>query len=418
MTHAYWVHNGESKHRFDLPAGWTVAHHVMPDLRRPSLAVPSLVERALAAPIGSPRLADLVRRESKVALLVDDGARSTPVSQILPLLLQELLDGGARNQNIDIVVARGTHPVMPSEAVVERVGAAVYQQLRVSQHDCRAEDLVPVGRLATGDRVKINRAVAQADVTIGVGSILPHHLNGFGGGPKIIFPGVADYDAVRAHHLHYTLQPACTMGRLEANPAYADSCRIAEMARLTFLVNCVYNALAEVVEVVAGQFQAAHLEGARLSKANYGFRLEAPADVTITSAYPYREAPQTVKPIIPAALLATKPGGSVIAVAASRDRFSQSMLEAFDKVYSGQWDPQEADFFSPALVYVPACVARNAITMVSQDLDEKSVNRLGFRHAASLEEAIDHERKQRPRATVNIFPAGGLVLPLADDAAS
>jgi hypothetical protein len=88
------------------------------------------------------------------------------------------------------------------------------------------------------------------------------------------------------------------------------------------------------------------------------------------------------------------------------------MLAAFDQVYAGNWNHKEAEFFSPALVYIPACVARNTITMASADLDAESVARLGFRHATCLEEAIERERRLRPKATVNILPAGGLALPL------
>jgi nickel-dependent lactate racemase len=164
--------------------------------------------------------------------------------------------------------------------------------------------------------------------------------------------------------------------------------------------------------MVAGHFQKAHLAGVERSKEGYAFRLDEPADVTITSAYPYVEAAQTVKPIIPASLLATKPGGSVIVVAASRDELPEPMLAAFDTVYSRHSRHEEASFFSPALIYVPLCAARNSITMVSRDLDERSVTRLGFQYATSLEEAIEQQSRTRPQATVNIFPIGGLVLPL------
>jgi len=53
--------------------------------------------------------------------------------------------------------------------------------------------------------------------------------------------------------------------------------------------------------------------------------------------------------------------------------------------------------------------------MVSRDLDERSITRLGFRYAGSLEETIERESKVRPQATVNIFPIGGLVLPLTKE---
>ena len=411
----YYVCYGEEKYPFEIPSGWTILQNAVFEETEISLNIPEMVEKALAAPISSPRLCEIVHEDSKVALIVDDWARSTPVSQIVPTLLEELQSGGAKSENVDIVVALGTHQAMPQEALVERVGEAVFQQYRVSQHDCQAEDLVPIGCLSTGGEVKINPVVARADVKIGMGSIVPHPMNGFGGGAKIIMPGISNFEAVKEHHLHFTPQPGCYIGNLETNPSYQETCRVAETAQLTFIVNCVYNSRAEVVGVVAGHFLKAHLAGVERSKENYAFRLDEPADVTITSAYPYVEAPQTVKPIIPASLLATKPGGTVIIVVASRDELPEPMLAAFDAVYSKHPEHEEPGFFSPALVYVPLCAARNSITMVSRDLDERSITRLGFQYASSLEEAIERESRVRPQATVNIFPIGGLVLPLTKE---
>ncbi|NIO68834.1 MAG: nickel-dependent lactate racemase [Anaerolineae bacterium] len=427
----YYVYYGEEKYPFEIPSGWTVLQNAVSEEAEISLTIPEMVEKALAAPISSPRLSEIVHEDSKVALIVDDWARSTPVSQILPTLLEELQSGGAKSENIDIVVALGTHRAMPQEALAERLGEAVFQQYRVSQHDCQAEDLVPIGRLSTGGEVKINPIVAQADVKIGVGSIVPHPMNGFGGGAKIIMPGVANYEAVKEHHLHFTPQPGCYIGNLESNPFYQEVCRVAEMAQLTFIVNCVYNSREEVVDVVAGHFQKAHLAGIERSKENYAFRLDEPADVTITSAYPYVEAAQTIKPIVPASLLATKPGGSVIIVVTCRDEMPEPLLAALDAVYSrhpehtgrlavetfksSQLFVEGAIDFNCAIFYALVCAARSSVTMVSRDLDERSITRLGFRYASSLEEAIERESRMRPQATVNIFPIGGTVLPLTKE---
>lgn len=425
---SYYVYYGEDKYPFELPSGWTVLKNAASEEAEISLTIPEMVEKALAAPIASPRLSEIVRKDSKVAVIVDDWARSTPVGQILPTVLEELQGGGAKGENVDIVVALGTHRAMPQEALAERLGETVFQQYRVTQHNCQAEDLVPVGRLSTGGEVRINPVVARADVKIGIGSIVPHPMNGFGGGAKIIMPGVANYEAVKEHHLHFTPQPGCYIGNLENNPFYHEVCRVAEMARLTFIVNCAYNSREEVVDVVAGHFREAHLTGIEKGKANYAFRLDEPADVTITSAYPYVEAAQTIKPIVPASLLATKPGGSVIIVVTCRDEMPEPLLAALDAVYSrrpehtgrlavdtfksSQLFVEGAIDFNCAIFYALVCAARSSVTMVSQDLDEGTITRLGFRYAGSLEEAIEQERRVRPRATANIFPIGGLVLPL------
>jgi hypothetical protein len=49
--------------------------------------------------------------------------------------------------------------------------------------------------------------------------------------------------------------------------------------------------------------------------------------------------------------------------------------------------------------------------MVSRDLDERSITRLGFHYASSLEEAIEQENRVKPQATVNIFPKAGWFCP-------
>jgi nickel-dependent lactate racemase len=185
------------------------------------------------------------------------------------------------------------------------------------------------------------------------------------------------------------------------------------------------------VDVVAGHFQKAHLAGIERSKENYAFHLDESADVIITSAYPYVEAAQTIKPIVPASLLATKPGGSVIIVVTCRDEMPEPLLAALDAVYarhlehegrlavdafkSSQLFMEGAIDFNCAIFYALICAARSSVTMVSRDLDEKSITRLGFRYASSLEEAIEYEGRMRPRATVNIFPIGGAVLPLTKE---
>jgi nickel-dependent lactate racemase len=156
----YYVYYGEEKYPFEIPAGWKVIQNRdlsgLGDLTGLALTIPEMVKRALVAPLSSPRLSEIVCEDSKVALIVDDWTRSTPVSQILPVVLEELHSGGVKRENVDIVVALGTHQPMPQEALAERVGEAVFQEYRVSQHDCRAEDLVSIGRLSTGGEVKIN----------------------------------------------------------------------------------------------------------------------------------------------------------------------------------------------------------------------------------------------------------------------
>ena len=106
-------------------------------------------------------------------------------------------------------------------------------------HDCHATDLMPVGRLKTGREVKINRKVHEATFRIGIGSIFPHPMNGFGGGGKILFPGVSDFDSIREHHLKYTFHEGTGLGKTKGNIFYEQVCAIARSAKLDYIINSV-----------------------------------------------------------------------------------------------------------------------------------------------------------------------------------
>ena len=428
MQNDYFLYYGEKKQTFTLPSKWTVLEHTRFTEDVPVTPVGDLVISALAAPVGSFKLYEMVKKDAEVAILVDDPARATPVDRMLPPILNELLEAGINRKNITIVVALGTHRFASKKDLEAKVGKAVLQKYRVVQHDCHAKNLVPIGKLLTGGEVAINPFVAAAQIKIGIGSIFPHPMNGFGGGAKILFPGVADFESISEHHFHYTPEPGCILGHTEENPFHHEVCRMAKAAGLNFIVNGIFDARERVVAVVAGHFEKAHLEGIKKSKENYAFYMKEPADVTLVSADPYQEGPQIIKPIIPASLMTTKPGGAVIVLARCPDGMPEPMLRAFDNIFAQRPEhggrfavnafksakpmAEGAIDFNCAIFFALVCASRTRITVVSEDMDERSVNRLGFRYAPTLSAAIHAEMEHRPRASANIFPLGGLLLPL------
>src|SRR5260370_28800796 len=73
-----------------LPPAWPPADVVRPDLEGVLTDYPAALASALDAPAGCGRIEDLVRAGSKVALVVDDPSRWTPVREALPLILERL----------------------------------------------------------------------------------------------------------------------------------------------------------------------------------------------------------------------------------------------------------------------------------------------------------------------------------------
>ena len=279
MEKAYFLYRGEEKIPFTIPRGWKVIKQTRFKEEVPATPVGELTGRALTTPIGSPPLREMANEKTTVAILVDDPARATPAAAMLPPILSELHDAGVPVENITIVLALGTHRPASKIELEIKLGKQVLDGYRVIQHDCHGDHLVPVCRLHTGARVAIDPFVAKAHLKIGVGSIFPHPMNGFGGGAKILFPGVGNFEAIKEHHFHHTPEPGCLLGNIKDNPFHDEVCRIAEEAGLNFIVNCLFDARERVNEVVAGHFKQAHLAGIEKSKKEYAFSMEEPADL-------------------------------------------------------------------------------------------------------------------------------------------
>ena len=151
------------------------------------------------------------------------------------------------------MVAIGTHDAMKKEALETRLGGDVLSRYKVVQHNARQSDLVPVQIPEDGRVVKVNPAVARADLRVGISSILPHPMAGYGGGPKIVMPGVCDFEFIRDHHMKHVSHPRSKAGVTKGNPFHEDCMRVARAIKLDFSINCVYDQKGQVVRIIGGK---------------------------------------------------------------------------------------------------------------------------------------------------------------------
>jgi nickel-dependent lactate racemase len=418
------------KRQFDLPPAWEIICQTAPRKAPASRkSVEELVTRSLENPIASGKIRDLAKPSSKVAILVDDDTRPTPVKDVLPFVLEELSDCNVPRENIDIVVAVGTHPPLERKRLEKRLGEEILKGYRVTNHDSWAPDLVSIGRVRDIE-VRINPIVAQADLKIGIGTNMPHPFAGFGGGPKIAMPGICGYDTIREHHTSIVKEPGSCLGRIDGNPAYDFICQASELIGLSYVIDCVVDAQGQALEVVSGHPIEAHEAGVEVCREIYGVRIGKEADVTIASAYPHEEGPQLIKPILPS-VMTTKKGGILILVASCEGGLPEPFLGMFDLVRSqNPEDPMQTVLyhmrarkafvpnspmdFNCAIQTAFACLEHIKVILVSENVTQTQAARVGFKHAPDLETAMDMACEVRPEAKVNIFAAGGIVLPLTE----
>ena len=82
---------------------------VWPDLSDPLVDYPRALEQALDSPVGTAKLEQHLGPGAKVAIVVDDPSRWTPVREALPIVLQRLHAAGIERETITISVGVGRH---------------------------------------------------------------------------------------------------------------------------------------------------------------------------------------------------------------------------------------------------------------------------------------------------------------------
>ncbi len=285
--------------------------------------IPAAVKAALAAPIGTPPLREVVRSGDKVAITVSDITRAwVQFDTFLPVLLDELNDCGVPDENITIIVALGAHRRNTGEELAVLCGEKVCHRVRMLQHDAHdKENLVYVGTTSRGVETHINKTIMAADKVILTGGIAFHLMAGFGGGRKGIMPGVSGYETIQGNHRYCLsaeigkgLNPNCQSGRTVGNEMHEDMTEMAAMVNPAFLLHAVLTPEGRIGRFVAGHWLEAWEEGCRTVEATYGVPIADRADLVVASAGGFPKDINLYQSIkaLDNAFMAVKPGGAII----------------------------------------------------------------------------------------------------------
>ena len=403
---------------FDMPQGWNLLAMAEPKDVPGMADVGARVRELLANPIGMPPLAEVVAGlpHHKTVIISEDQTRPTPVHQVLEPLWAELNRLGIADDQIDVIMGRGTHREATPGELRAKVGDKAMDRLRISVHDPDADDLVHVGTTSRGTEVWINRLVADAALILAIGTSNPHYFAGYGGGAKLILPGVCGRDTVRQNHV-WVRDPNTVTGMMEGNPIWEDMLEAARMARLTMKFDTVVNAAMEIYALFGGEVEAQQKAAVEVLKEVYGVAVPAMADVTIASSYPLEtNFVQSGKAILSADAV-TKPGGTIVLVSACSDGPGPMIYETLSQRPTEQevieWiDCGEANTSSgPMAARLRGLVASKRLIVVTDGLSEQQLVDMEFGFAPSVDHAIGRLAAGNGRCDAIILPVGGSTYP-------
>lgn len=372
------------------------------------------VKRALAEPIGSPLLGDIVKPGEKIAIITSDITRPMPSKVVLPPLLETLYAAGVRPEDVIIVFGLGSHRCHTEQEMRYLVGDAVFESVKCLDLD--TADCVPIGHTKFGTRVDVFRPVVEADRRICLGNIEFHYFAGYSGGAKAIMPGVCTHDAIQQNHSQM-VKPAARAGAIDDNPVRQDIDDVLNLISVDFILNVVLNEKKQIVNAVAGHPIDAHRVGCKFLDRLYKCHLPKKADIVIVSpgGYPKDINMYQAQKALDNARHAVRDGGIILWIASCKEGLGEPCFEHWMTNYKPDFMVEEIERNFELGGHKAAAISmvlQNARIFLVSDLDAKfvtDVNLEAFSDAnVALETALAAMGKD---ASILVMPYGGSTLP-------
>lgn len=316
FAHNSWY--GRQPVDLTLPDDWEVT-----DCRMPADALPEMTEAelraVLAQPLGTKTIRELAEGKKDVCIMFDDMSRGTPCRTLAKLILEELAAAGIPKRHIRFICALGSHGTCTREDFVRKLGEDVVRQYAVFNHN-PFQNCSLVGRTSGGIELYINDEVMACDLKIGIGSISPHPINGFGGGGKLMMigcGGIQTIDQLHKASMNCIIKKGLSLSDCVGNREL-DGMRkeIEEAVRITgfdFKIDAVLNSDCRIVALTAGDPVAEHEAGSALS-ARLNRSTAVPKDVDVVIANANVKANEASIAFVIARQLLKPQGGAIVLV--------------------------------------------------------------------------------------------------------
>ena len=419
-----------------VPESWQILQELAPNPLQALHDIAAALRDALEHPIGCAPLSEGDVAGKKIAMAVDDITRPTPLHRFFPVVVEHLLARGARRQDITVVNALGIHRPMTADEVHRKLGADNLHGLRWVNHDAKDEAwLTRLGTTTRGTEVVLSKHLTDADLIICLGAIEPHLLLGFGGGLKMIVPGLAHEKTIAQNHMQGVSPSRFNYVGATTSPMRLDLEQAAQMLRKRiFIVTAVLNDKLDPARFVCGDPVTAHRQGVETVRSINARRVSRRADVAIVSSSPMDADLRQAMKCIGNVEQCVRDNGLIVGLLACRNGIGDvamppkalphwvlrrllrmlgkdRMLWFVDHVKKGA--AVEERFLAHFSMQV---VRKNEIYVWSRKLPPDTGKRLGlFVQFEALQTMIDRATRYAPRhATVYVFPRGGVTYPVLD----
>lgn len=339
----------------------------------PPAVDPALVTRAaLDAPLGVPPLTEQAGPGRTAVIVFPDRVKggAHPLSHrrvSIPAVIDDLLRGGCRLEDISLLCAQGLHRRNTHEEWLEYLGPEIVERFwpdRISNHDAEGPNLLDLGVDDMGNAVQTNRVLAEADIAVLIGHCAANPYGGFSGGYKMLVTGLAGRASIASHHAPDTMYRADWLGGAIDSHMRHQFRSIGEaieerIGKQIFAVDAVLGQFGEVLDVQAGSIAEVERATWPLAKRRAEVvvdELEQPADILLVGLprdFHYGPGMGT-NPILMSlaigaqysrAARALRPAPVIIAAAACDGWFNGAWFPSYKETYETLQDYDTASAF-------------------------------------------------------------------------
>lgn len=375
--------------------------------------------QAVANPIGTDPLVELIKPSDRVVIVTSDGTRPVPNRLLIPWLLDTL---SIPVEHVTVLIGTGTHRPNTKEEIVAMFGQDVAGRVRIVNHDAfDPNSNIKLGQIASGTDATLDRDYIEADKRIVVGFVEPHFFAGYSGGAKGIAPGVAGIDTIlRLHRADLIGHENSTWGSISGNPIQVEIAEIVAMCPPDFMVNVTLNGDKAISGFYLGHYVEAHRAGCAAAKqaAMQAVERAFPVVVTSNSGFPLdQNLYQTVKGISAAARIVSE-GGRILVASECSDgvpdhgNFAQIMktgetpsdvlssIHGLEKPILDQWQAQ-----------ILSGILEHAEISVLSDMDRSEIEACKLETIDDLDAGVRDALEGVDEARVAVLPDGPLTIP-------
>lgn len=281
---------------------------------------------------------------SNVGIVISDKTRLCGYDKYLPWLLDILHKNQVKKENITFFIAYGTHPKQTEKESIASYGET-YGNYRFVHHDSNEEAVfASLGITTRGTEIKIRKDVLNCSLLITYGAISHHYFAGYGGGRKLLFPGLAATDSIYHNHSLFLdfynkiLAPGCQPGNLDGNPVAEDLKEIDEKLPARLSLHGILDSKGKVCKFMFGTTYDDFLAACKEHNGYYSSGINENFGMVVASAGGFPKDInfiQSHKSMHNAARF-VKDDGLLVLLAECRDGIgNDSFLPLFSK---GEWD--------------------------------------------------------------------------------